>query len=500
MDFGHRGAQLLRQAEQLTTEPVRFQSAHLAGFVEFVAPDENGRCWIGGWMRDEVAEEEGILLVDRRKWPGTCRFARHDRDDVPAGATGFIGLLQSEWRPGPGTTDVFLMLAEAKPLFLRALNPLRVVPMRDVAAIIEQMEDRRPRGHFEALRRTLLSPESWTPVSPEAAGFAVHAGLDVVTVVPGFGCVVEGWALSPAKAVADFSLRLDDVVIVADPAGTRRRARPDLAGAFPALAPVAATAGFVALFRHAAELRPGAGAALKLVFADGTSTTHPIEPGQIVWAERGLGEGELLRAYPAIEFEPFAPELAGALDGRARATAAAPRAAVPPRPSPVTIFRGVGADRAEVFRLFDELLSQRRRLEAAGVGVAVIGRETELDSLLPLFHGFANAFGGPCNLFLAEDDAPPIEPMLHLLGCQRFALLGPWHRLPDATLEAVLRHLMDAAPRAGVIHATGGAPAGRAGTTAAPPGPAASLGEAARTGRGRAPSELRRRIAALVPA
>jgi hypothetical protein len=166
----------------------------------------------------------------------------------------------------------------------------------------------------------------------------------------------------------------------------------------------------------------------------------------------------------------------------------------------VTIFRGAGADRAEVFRLFDELFAQRRRLEAAGVGVAVVGRDTELDTLLPLFHGFAAAFAGPCNLLVAEEDAPPVEPMLRLISCERFATLGPWLRLPAPTLDAVLRHLEEPAPRAGAIHAGGGTPVGRAGTPAGPPGPVVSLGEAVRTGRGRAPSELRRRIAALVPA
>ncbi|MFL1462857.1 hypothetical protein ACI6QG_11680 [Roseococcus sp. DSY-14] len=493
----------LQAAEALTTQTLRFHPDHQAGFIEFAAPDESGRCWFGGWVRDAAPDEDGALLLDRRKFPGLLRLCRYHRDDLPPGASGFLGLFEGEWQPGPATTEIFLALAGAAPAHLRSLSPLRVVPLRDVALLFEQVEGCRPRGPFAALRDALLAPDSWMAGNAQAAGLPLHCGFDQVLLLPGFGCVVEGWVLSPARPVAGFTLRLDGLSIPAAAEGTRRRARPDLREAFPALAPLAAEAGFVALFRHAGPL-PLAGAMLRFVHPDGTASNEELPAARAGWVEAGLGEAELLRAYPALEYEPFAPALAQALAARRLAGRPAPRPALPPAPAPRAVLRAVGGTRSEAFRLFDEAAAHAPLLAARGFGIAFLGLETQRDVLLPLFHGFRRAFAGPASLFLAGGAAPSLAepaPLLAALGTERFLAMEAFTRLPAPLLEQALDHLAAPRLREAVILGQGlGAaaaePAGLLGPAA--PGrarPPAVLGTVAWTGPRPRPSEMERRLA-----
>ena len=75
--------------------------------------------------------------------------------------------------------------------------------------------------------------QNWIPDTGRVAGFPVHVGADRVRVLPPFGCMIEGWVLSPLKPIQPFIPRIGSCVLHSDPLASAIKARTDLADAFP---------------------------------------------------------------------------------------------------------------------------------------------------------------------------------------------------------------------------------------------------------------------------
>ena len=97
-------------------------------------------------------------------------------------------------------------------------------------------------------------------------------------LVPGLGCLVEGWVMSPVRGIEGLRLRAGGVVMVAELAGLYWKARPDILATYPDRGGMVGRAGFVGLFAGDAQAEDCAEAVLKVVFREGGSANWAVSP------------------------------------------------------------------------------------------------------------------------------------------------------------------------------------------------------------------------------
>lgn len=455
-----KGESLLGRAHNMADEL-------LIGSLDAVAVDESGRCWILGWIRQSAGNAFGGVLLDRRKHPCSMVIARFPRDDVPADATGFIGLLQSEWRPEIETRLVVLLLAiEGIPHLRSAGVSMRRVDMRSIAAIMDAAGTSIQAGHYREIRAVLTAPESWVPGLARTGRIDVRAGVDNIVAVPGVGCLVEGWVMSPGRTTTALALRAGDTVSHADPRSTYRTARPDLAVAFPRAGGEIQQAGFVAFFPIRDTKSLVEGLTLKLYHGETTSTNHDLGEVPLQWLNHGSGEDVVLRCYPALEHEAFFPALAASLK----------RSRLGQHPAPVgwhieklsrALVLAIPDRASEAYRVADQLLDSIDLLNAHGAGAIVLAREEVRGHVLPLFRDLEAAGLPRASLFFLRAAACPrdIAATAALTGADRMVLLRENVRVARAELQRCLTHLAGTADGLAVL-----APADRPIRQEGPPG------------------------------
>ena len=276
------------------------------GFIEAVMPDR-AFTWLIGWLRRTEVTDQPVVILDRQKIPAALAFFTFERDDLPPSDCGFIGLLVGDWVPSPAS-QAHLFLGENQLTHLEALRPL---PILSSEAFGERFEDHLSSAaglNVRLLQQVLLGAESWA-VQPAALGFSAEAAVDRLLVLPNFGVLVEGWVLCSSKHWKTFALRFGNTVLACDPATTRRKPRKDLleaAGGDGRAESAGFTAALVGLLQISEIDRP----ILKVVYEDGTTSNHLVDPGAITRLSPDAIVQAALGLFPALAAESFFPAFA----------------------------------------------------------------------------------------------------------------------------------------------------------------------------------------------
>lgn len=437
-------AERLLQGEALMRRPHHLNDAHVAGFIEAISVDASGRCWVIGWAKTQIGNAMGALVYDGGKHSTALVMARFARDDLPEGASGFIGVLGGEWKPRPATRQIVAVLAVADQPHLRSAGEtLRTVDMRALAAIVEAAKGSISGDYAPQLQQMLSAPDSWIPGLGRIANVQIDVGIDNVIAIPGVGCVVEGWMLTPARQVTGFSLRAGDIIRRADPRSTFRMPRADLASAFVQMAETVHDSGFVAFFPVADPEALSQGLTLKIHQGAHISSNHELPDKNILWLNRHAGENALLRCYPAIEHEHFF----------AAAAAMIKRNYLTPRQRPVgwkpmraaRVLAVVVADHPdEPHRVIDQCLSWVALARERDAGLVLLAPEQVRDRILPLFRDLDTDSATDLGLFLfsGQRSRPgDLVLVLDAIGAERAVIMRDGFRTGTTGIAACLDHL-----------------------------------------------------------
>ncbi len=413
----------------------------LQGYIETLAVDPTGKVWFMGWMKKGHLHEFSAVIVERQKSPAALAVMNYGRDDLPQDCCGLVGLMSSAWRPSSATTELHLFFGSAGKFHLKSHAPLRIIPVAELVAEYEGVRDRCfGDSRTVVLQRMLASLKNWIPTRSIAQNFATDMSVDRILLVPGLGCLVEGWVMSPIKRVEALRLRVGGAVMLADPDSLYWKPRPDLLAAFPGAAAMIARAGFVGLFTGDAEPEDFSEPTLKIIFQGAHSTNAAIAPAVF----RRLGHSatleDALQFFPALKEEVFFPRFAAAAIRAERSAMNAP--------VPLSIVRAravlvvvLPEDRCDLFLFFEDLAEQCRGPSAAArpdmeavagrCGIEAIAfvassRHNRSDALW-LFRDFKSAYGEPngiaCSLLVIDDTAHAfalLPDLLREIGASRF--------------------------------------------------------------------------------
>lgn len=434
---------LQADAAALLLAPLRPLPEALQGYIETVAVDAAGYVWFMGWMKRGHLQEFSAVVVERRKSPAAVAVMSYTRDDLPGDACGIVGLIASDWRPSSASSDVHLFFGNGGRFHLSPHLPLRLLTAGELVGEYEGIRERcLGDGRTNTLQRMLTAMETWLPARTGAQWYAAETSIDRVLLVPGLGCLVEGWVISPMKRVEGLRLRVGGSIMSADPDALYWKPRPDLLAAFPGSERMVGRAGFVGLFTGCAEPDDFADPMLKVVFQGGSSANWPV-PAKVF---RRLGHSaaieDALLFFPALQDEAFFPRFATSAI-RAERGAMNPPVVIEITPSRRTMVFVLPQDRSDVFLLFEEVAAQCRRQAARkrtqppdaardttddikALAFVAAARSNRSDALW-LFREFQAAYGAPhgiaCSLLVVDDAAHAFDllpDILRELGTNRF--------------------------------------------------------------------------------
>jgi hypothetical protein len=395
--------QIMRvRAAALAELALRPISENQRGTIEAISVDPAGTVWITGCMHKGHPLEFPAVVSDRQKYPAVVFLTCHERGDLPDDRVGMFGAIKSEWRPAAGSRDAFLFFDQGGRFHLRTTTPLRIATGEELLEFFERIKPSCYGRRTTALQRMLAASHCWLPGTSRVAGFPVEAWVDHAFLLPGFGCFVEGWVLSPVKRVAQLLLRIGSIVLSCDPASLYFRPRDDLDAAYPNHCALTRHAGFVATFLGAVPSEELTDPVLKIVFADGTSTNHPIDPKVIRRLGHSATLDDLLAFYPAIHAEGFFPLFSEAVRVEARSALGQALPFAVARASRVIVFT-VPEDRSDAFLLFEEAERRLSNTETPSGLVFVAGRGSLRSEVIALFDGLAATGVSSCSLFFVDD-------------------------------------------------------------------------------------------------
>ncbi len=431
-DFEYLLDELRAAADPLTEEALRPLPENLQGYIETVAVDTSGQVWFMGWMKRGHVQEFSAVLVERRKFPAAVAVISYARDDLPADSCGIVGLISSSWRPTSATAELHVFFGNIGRFHLRSHSPLRIVTSSELVAEYEGVRDRCfGEGRTIALQRMLTALENWLPTRTAAQWFATECSIDRILLVPGLGCLVEGWVMSPMKRIEGLRLRVGASIMSADPESLYWKPRPDLLSAFPGAERMISRAGFVGLFAGDAEPEDFADPVLKVVFQGGSSANWSIAPATFRRLGHSASVDDALLFFPALQDEAFFPRFAEAAIRAERSAMNAPVVLASARSRRAMVFV-LPEDRCDLFLLFEELASQCR----AGAGIEAVAfiaaSKSNRSDALWLFREFQASQGAAQNIacsLLVIDDAshafPLLPDILREIGANRFFFCGP---------------------------------------------------------------------------
>lgn len=306
-----RGDRMLRRLSGLRAEalglrerPLRPISDNEIGQIDAVHAGAEGQVWFVGWMKRGAESDFAAVIADREKLPAGGAVFRYERPDLNSTCVGVVGLLDTGWQPPPVLRDGFVYLGHGAQFHLRYGPYTRVLRAEAFTAAFTQAQPLSVGGHAEGLAAVLHSGGNWMAGNAAAAGIAAEGGLDRLLMVPGFGCFAEGWAVSPAKRIETFQMRIGDCVLTADEASTGFRPRADLAAVFGG-GGTTAHAGFSTVLQGALPADAAGAPLLRVVHDDGTGAVLRVEPKLLRRLDPVADGEELLALFPAIRHEPF---------------------------------------------------------------------------------------------------------------------------------------------------------------------------------------------------
>ncbi|WP_062209752.1 hypothetical protein [Aureimonas sp. AU12] len=421
-----RLAGLRSEAEALRERALRPLSDNDVGQIDAVYPSTEGQLWFVGWIKRGVDPEFSAVIVDREKLPAGGAVMQYERPDLNSTCVGVVGLLDTGWTPPPVMRDGFVYLGRAAEFHLRYGAFTRLLRADAFLAAFAQAQPVAVGGHADALASVLQSGSNWIAGNAAAAGIAAEGGIDRLLMVPGFGCLAEGWAVSPAKRVETFHMKIGDCVLVADEAATSFRARPDLASVFGGGGGVTARAGFAAVLRGGLPANAAGAPLLRIVHDDGTSAVQRVEPKVLRRLDPVADSDEVLRLYPSLRFEPFYDAFLAAIR-RNLAGASREPAALREAPAKQLVVLRLPAEPGNINLVFDRIARHLPDL-GPGTGVAVVADQGRgrAEALLR-FEELRAGTDAPLSLFAAHhpgDVLAELPALLARLGAERFVHVG----------------------------------------------------------------------------
>ena len=426
--------------------PYRASQTAPCGCIEMVAPGANGVLWVVGWARRDQARAFAAAILDRRKYRAGGLVAGFDREDLGAEASGFVGVLRTDWRPSPGR-EAILQIDGENGGQLRAIRALRLGRVRDALAHLE----RAASGEDGALAQPLLAfarANEDLDLAPNA-GSRVKLAVDSAAVMEGFGVFMKGWIFSPMQRVKRLYLKLGDRQVEAEPQSLGFSPRPDLLSAFPHARESVNRAGFCCVFPHDGAVALHAEAGLRIVYEDGGASFHPLPDVVIRRLQPDDEGGQYREFYPHMERQPLFAAYARAYYAQCEARYGQCSIEAS-EPAPIQLVFVAPRERNRLYLMFEELRQNLRRRRARGVGVVIVaGKAAGHGEIRELFHGLSRDFAGPCSLVLVEDPRLALwslDGALVALGARRFVFVAAEVTLDDRGWEA-MAGLLAAEPR-----------------------------------------------------
>ncbi len=440
--------ELRAAADPMAQEGLRPSPEGLQGYVETLAVDSHGQVWFMGWMRRGHLHEFSAVVAERQKYPAAVAVMSYARDDLPADCYGVVGLISSSWRPNSATAELHLYFGRDCRCHLKSHTPLRVITSDELIGEYEGIRERCfGDGRAASLQRMMTTLESWLPTRTPAQWFATLCSIDRILLVPGLGCLVEGWVLSPMKRVETLRLRVGARVMSADRESLFWKPRPDLLAAYPGGSRMVDRAGFVGLFAGAAEAEDFADPVLKIVFQGGASANWAVDPALFRRLGHSAGVEDALLFFPALQDEAFFPRFADAAI-RAERSAMNPPVTLSAAPCRRAMVLVLPEDRCDLFLLFEELAQQCRTAGGIEAAVFVAASRSNRSDALWQFREFQATQGGAiaCSLLVIDDAAHAfalLPDILRATGVQRFVFCAAgvflraagWARARDALAE-----------------------------------------------------------------
>lgn len=399
-----RLAVLRTAAEVFLDQPLRPLSDADAGRIESCHAAANGLLWFTGWLTRSAATEFPALVVDRQKYPAGAVTLHYERQDLSSRHVGVFGLMDTRWAPPAVTQEFFIHAGADAHLQLRAGAHTALVDMKAMLTVFSQATAALVAGNAEALGAVLGSGNHWTPGGATAAGLAADAAIDRLLMIPGFGCIGEGWAVSPAQRVRTLELKVGDAVLTADELGTYFQPRPDLSGLFAGGNSSLARGGFVTAFRgDLPETFVGA-PLLRVLYDDGTASVHAIDAKRVRHLNFIDDSAEVLRLYPSLRHEPFYPALLAAVRRRLRDRGCNLRA-ISVTPMLRAIVIRLPAESCNQ-RLCCDFIAQLSLPPESGIGCCLVVDDTAgLTTAKLLFNELRTVSSLPLSLFCVHDGA-----------------------------------------------------------------------------------------------
>lgn len=414
------------EAEALCERALRPFSDNDLGQIDGVYPASEGQVWFVGWMKRGVEPDFPAVVVDRRKFSAGVAILPYERPDLPSHSVGVIGVMDTGWVPAPNAKDGFVFLGRNGQFHLRYGPYTRVLRSEAFLAAYGQVHAAAPGGHADAMAGLLHSGENWVPGNAQATGIAAEGGVDRLLMLPGFGCFAEGWAVSPAKRVESFHMKIGDCVMVAEESATFFRARPDLQSVFSGGASVTGRAGFTTVLRGATSESASGAPLLRIVHDDGTLAVQRVEPKVLRRLDVVSDSEELLRLYPSLRHEVFYPDFLSAVRRSLAERTREPTALVC-EPAPRMVVVRLPSDAGNLNLCLDQVARHAGRL-APDTGIALLTDQGRSRSEAMLrFQELRGALACPLSLFSLPhgDDALSELPwILDRTEAERFVHVG----------------------------------------------------------------------------
>jgi hypothetical protein len=404
-----KGDQLRARLSGKRSESEAFRSLALRpvaeneiGHIDGLYPDTQGLIWFTGWIARDFDSEFPAVIIDRQKYPAGVATLVYERADLASRFVGVIGVLDTAWAPPALGGDFFVYVGQNARKHLRATTAAKLLGAEAFLTAFHQAGTVASGGNASALAALLTTGDTWLPGSAAAAGLAADASLDRLFMVPGFGCILEGWSVSPAKRVQTFQLKIGDCVLSADDDATRFRPRPDLTSVGGGAADLS-RAGFVSVVRGDLPDAATGPNLLRVIYDDGTSCVKRLDPKLLRQLDCMADSTEVLRLYPSLRHERCYPALRDAIErqqaSRVRwpifiAISAVKRLVVLTLPS----------EPSNVRLCFDHV-ARLGNLADAEVGICFIARRTvNLSQARLLFEEFREHGSIPLSLVCVEDE------------------------------------------------------------------------------------------------
>jgi hypothetical protein len=293
----------------------------------------------------------------------------------------------------------------------------------------------------------LRAAKSLAAGQSNSPGHGAEISVDRILVIPGLGCMAEGWVLSPQRPVTAFRLTIGGVTLTARPDTLYRKSRADLLDAYPDAAHLIAQAGFVALFTGDTPPRDTASPTLTVVFAGGAEASFAL-PARL---PRLLGHtataSDALLFFPALAAESFFPRFAAAAIEADRA-ALAPPVPLTLTQTPKTFIQVLPENRSDLFLAFETIATACRENLIDGLTLVAATDVTRADAPW-LLRDLRASHDLPATMFAIPDTGQALAllpAILRATGAKRFVFAAAGlfptlqaHRLAAAWLRGTAK-------------------------------------------------------------